>query len=144
MATTAALLGTLLCTKADVNYYSQQLIAWNAKYEANNKKLQEQIKYEEKYINAFDSAIDNTKQLKAGSVIVNENNQNEAIADAYAHAKVEKYDEDLSTEYALLDVDYETITETLKLLIQESEANEQGLEERTGQAASDTGLLNGG
>ena len=141
MATTAALLGSLLCTKADVNYYNQQLIAWNAKYEANNKKLQEQMKYEEKYVNHFDSAIDNTKQLKAKNVIVNEGNQNEMIADAYAHAKVEKYDEDLSNKYAELDVNYDAIVTTLKVLIEESEANEQGLEERTGQAAQDTGLI---
>ena len=63
MANTSALLGTLLCTNADINYYTQQSIYWNSKYEANMAKLEEQVKYEEKWCNAFDSAIDNTKTL---------------------------------------------------------------------------------
>ena len=49
MANTAALLGNLLNTNADINYYTQQSIFWNAKYEANSEKLQKQVKYEEKW-----------------------------------------------------------------------------------------------
>ena len=96
MANTAALLGNLLATNADINYYTQQSIYWNAKYEANSAKLEEQVKYEEKWQGAFDSAIDNTKELNAGGVRVGENNKNEQLADAYAHAKVKQYNEELS------------------------------------------------
>ena len=46
MANTAALLGNLLNTNADINYYTQQSIFWNAKYEANSEKLQKLVKYE--------------------------------------------------------------------------------------------------
>ena len=95
MSNTAALLGNLLCTNADINYYTQQSIYWNAKYEANLAKLEEQVNYEEKWNNAFDSAIDNTKDLTAGNVTVREGNQCEQIADAYAHAKVKQYNEEL-------------------------------------------------
>ena len=63
MSNTAALLGNLLNTNADINYYTQQSIYWNAKYEANSAKLQKQVQYEEKWEAAFDSAIDNTKEL---------------------------------------------------------------------------------
>ena len=45
MANTAALLGTLLNTKADINYYTQQQIYWSGKYEANSAKLEKQVKY---------------------------------------------------------------------------------------------------
>ena len=109
MANTAALLGNLLNTNADINYYTQQSIFWNAKYEANSEKLQKQVKYEEKWQSAFDSAIDNTKELNVGGIRVSENNQNEMIADAYAHAKVKQYNEELSLELADLDIEYDTM-----------------------------------
>ena len=53
MSNTAALLGNLLCTNADINYYTQQSIYWNAKYEANLAKLEEQVKYEEQWQKAL-------------------------------------------------------------------------------------------
>ena len=53
MANTAALLGTLLNTNADINYYTQQQIFWSGKYEANSAKLEKQVKYEEKMGKCF-------------------------------------------------------------------------------------------
>ena len=63
MANTAALLGNLLCTNADINFYTQQQIYWSNKYEANAAKLSKQVKYEEKWENAFDDAMDTEKEL---------------------------------------------------------------------------------
>ena len=142
MATVAAQLGSLLCTNADVNYYIQQSIYWTGKYEANMAKLEEQVKYHDKWECAFDSAIDNTKQLTAGGVVVNEGNKCEDLADAYAHAKVRHYDEELSIELANLDIEYETRKCMYDTLLQELRAQQEAKETSTGEAAQDTGLLN--
>ncbi len=141
MANTAALLGNLLATNADINYYTQQSIYWNAKYEANSAKLEEQVKYEEKWQNAFDSAIDNTKSLTAGGVTVAENNKNEVLADAYAHAKVAKYDEELSLELADLDIEYDTMKSMYDTMLEELRAQQESEKTATSTAAQDTGLL---
>ena len=141
MSNTAALLGNLLCTNADINYYTQQSIYWNAKYEANLAKLEEQVKYEEKWCNAFDSAIDNTKTLQAGGITVNEGNKCEDLADAYAHAKVKQYDEELSLELADLDIEYDTMKCMYDTLLQELRAKQESEKTATSTAAQDTGLL---
>ena len=141
MANTAALLGNLLNTNADINYYTQQQIYWNAKYEANSAKLSKQVKYEEKWESAFDSAIDNTKELTAGGIKVGENNQNEMIADAYAHAKVEQYDEELSLELAELDMEYDTMKTMYDTMLEQLRAQQEGQKTATSTAAQDTGLL---
>ena len=144
MSNTAALLGNLLCTNADINYYTQQSIYWNAKYEANMAKLEEQVKYEEKWEAAFDSAIDNTKTLTAGGVTVNEGNKCESLADAYAHAKVKQYDEELSLELADLDIEYDTMKTMYDTLLEELRAKQESEKTATSTAAQDTGLLNAG
>ncbi len=141
MANTAALLGNLLNTNADINYYTQQSIFWNAKMEANSAKLEKQVKYEEKWQNAFDSAIDNTKELKAGGVIVQAENRNEVIADAYAHAKVKQYDEELSLELADLDIEYDTMVTMYDTMLEQLRAQQESEKTATSTAAQDTGLL---
>ena len=50
MANTAALLLNLLNTNADINYYTQQSIYWNSKYEANSAMLAKQVKAEESWM----------------------------------------------------------------------------------------------
>ena len=144
MANTAALLGNLLCTNADINYYTQQSIYWNAKYEANMAKLEEQVKYEEKWQNAFDSALDNTKTLTAGGFTVQEGNKCEQIADRYAHAKVHQYNEELSLELADLDIEYDTMKTMYDTLLEEMRAKQESEKTATSTAAQDTGLLNAG
>ena len=141
MANTAALLGNLLNTNADINYYTQQSIFWNAKYEANSAKLQEQVKYEEKWQSAFDSAIDNTKDLTASGVTVRANNQSEYIADLYAHAKVKQYSEELSLELADLDIEYDTMKTMYDTMLEELRAQQESEKTATSTAAQDTGLL---
>ena len=69
MANTAALLGTLLNTNADINYYTQQQIFWANKQEANSKKLQKQVQYEDKWESAYDEVYnaDGSKDVKLGA-----------------------------------------------------------------------------
>ena len=141
MANVAALLSNLLTLRADVNFYTQESIYWNAKYESNMQKLEKQTNLEEKWQDAFDSAIDNTKELKAGGVVVRENNQNEDIADQYAHAKVKKYDEDLSLELAELDIDYDTLKTMYDALLEEKRAQMESAKSAVSTGAQDTGTL---
>ena len=141
MANTAALLGNLLNTNADINYYTQQSVFWNAKYEANSAKLEKQVKYEEKWESAFDSAIDNTKELTVGGIKVSANNKNEMLADKYAHAKVKQYDEELSLELADLDIEYDTMKTMYDTMLEELRAQKESEKSATSTAAQDTGLL---
>ena len=141
MANTAALLGNLLNTNADINYYTQQSIFWNAKYEANSAKLEKQTQYESKWESAYDSAIDNTKTYSAGNVTVTEGNKNEMLADAYAHAKVKQYDEELSLELADLDIEYDTMKTMYDTMLEELRAQKESEKSATSTAAQDTGLL---
>ena len=144
MANTAALLGTLLCTNADINYYTQQSIYWNSKYEANSAKLAEQTKYYEKWESAYDSAMGNDKELKASSITVKVDNQSEAQAEAYANAKVDEYKEELSLELADLDIEYDTMKTMYDTLLEELRAKQETEKTATSTAAQDTGLLNAG
>ena len=141
MANTAALLGNLLNTNADINYYTQQQIFWSNKYEANSAKLAKQVKYEEKWESAFDSAMDNTKDLTAGKIKVGKSNTNEALAEAYAHQKVEEYNEELSLELADLDIEYDTMKNMYDTLLEEMRAQQESEKTVTSNAAQDTGLL---
>ena len=141
MANTAALLGNLLNTNADINYYTQQSIFWNAKYEANSAKLKKQVNYEEKWESAFDSAIDNTKELTAGGIKVSANNKNEMLADKYAHAKVKQYNKELSLELADLDIEYDTMKTMYDTMLEELRAQKESEKSATSTAAQDTGLL---
>ena len=141
MANTAALLGNLLNTNADINYYTQQSIFWNAKYEANSAKLEKQVKYETKWESAFDSAIDNTSEMHAGNVKVGKGNKNEMLADAYAHAKVSKYNEELSLELADLDIEYDSMKTMYDSMLEQLRAQKESEKTATSTAAQDTGLL---
>ena len=144
MANTAALLGNLLCTNADINYYTQQSIYWNAKYEANCAKLEEQVKYEEKWESAFDSAMAGDKECKVGGHVYVRKDQGkvaECDAEAYAHAIVKQYDEELSLELADLDIEYDTMKCMYDTLLEQMRAQQESEKTATSTAAQDTGLL---
>ena len=141
MSNTAAQLGNLLGVRADINFYTQQSIYWNGLYEANQEKLEKQIKYEENWEKAYDSAIDNTRELNCGGVRVCEGNQDQQVADAYAHAKVKHYDEALSEELAELDIEYDTMKTMYDTLLEELRAQESADKQAVSTAAQDTGLL---
>ena len=141
MANTAALLGNLLNTNADINYYTQQSIFWNAKYEANSAKLEKQVKYEEKWESAFDSTIDNTRDLKLGKITVKAGNTNEIIAGQYADKKVSQYNEELSEELADLDIEYDTMKTMYDTMLESLRAQKDSEKQATSTSAQDTGLL---
>ena len=144
MANTAALLGTLLNTKADINYYTQQQIYWSGKYEMNSAKLEKQVKYEEKWESAYDSAIDNTKDLTAGGYTV-KSGKNQTLsdkkADEYAHAKVKQYNEELSLELAEMDIEYDTMQTMYEAMLEQLRAQKDSENTAVQNAAQDTGLL---
>lgn len=141
MANTATDLNSLLGKMGDISFYSRQQVYWSGKYEANAAKLEKQVKYEEKWESAFDSAIDNTKDLTAGGCTVKAGNQNTQIADAYAHAKVKQYNEELSLELAELDVDYDTLQTMYETFLEQARAEKDSLKTVTQNDAQDTGLL---
>ena len=142
---TAAQLGSLLNTQADLNYYTMQLNFWSSKYEANSEKLEKQVKYEEKWEKAYDDAIDNTGELKAscGGVCIKvaENNTNKDLADRYAHAKVQQYDKELSLELAELDIEYDTMKTMYEALVTMKQAEKESQKQSTATSAQDTHLL---
>ena len=144
MANTAALLGNLLCTNADINYYTQQSIYWNAKYEANCAKLEEQVKYEQKWESAYDSAMAGDKECKVGGRVYVQKDQGkvcEAVAEAYAQAKVHQYNEEVSLELADLDIEYDTMKCMYDTLLEQMRAQQDSEKTATSSAAQDTGLL---
>ena len=144
MANTAALLGNLLNTNADINYYTQQSIFCNAKYEANSAKLEKQVKYEEKWEEAFDTAMEGSKECKVSGVTFVQKDQGkvtEATAEAYANAKVDEYNEELSIELADLDIEYDTMVTMYDALLEQMRAQQESEKQATSAAAQDTGLL---
>ena len=143
MANTAALLGNLLNTNADINYYTQQSIFWNAKYEANSAKLEEQVKYESKWESAYDDAQNADKKCVVGNTTWKEKDQvlNATKADQYAHAKVKQYNEERSLELADLDIEYDTMKSMYDTMLEELRAQQESEKSATSTAAQDTGLL---
>jgi len=145
MSNTAALLGNLLTVNADINYYTQQQIYWSTKYKANSAKLAKQVKYEEKWEAAYDSAMDGsrTSALKMNGYVFldKEVAGTEAQAEQWADYKVEEYDAELSLELADLDIEYDTMKTMYETLLEELRAQQEGEKTATSTAAQDTGLL---
>lgn len=152
MGATSASLGSLLCTQADINYYTQQLSLWNAKYEGNLSKLEQQVKYETQWVSAYDKAMDEsrTSALKydacglSGTIGKEQAAASEAIAEAYAYTKVDEYNIELSMELADLDIEYDTMKCMYETLLTELQAKEDSEKTLVQQNAQDTGLLNAG
>ena len=176
MANTAALLGSLLNTNADINYYTQQQIFWANKQEANAKKLQAQVSSEDKWEQAYDSCYyaDDATEIKIGATTYHTKEviksssvaqtagwgtftaqrRNAAGHDlgsaagraalAYANAKAQEYDQELSIELAELDVEYDTMKCMYETLLETMRAQKDQEANATSTAAQDTCLLNAG
>lgn len=145
MANTAALLGNLLSINADINYYTQQSISWNKLYEANSAKLEDQVNYEKKWEKAFDDYMDTDKKIDAyGFHAEKGQTRNESVADAYAHAKVKQYNEELLNELQDLDIEFDTMRQMMDTMLEELRAEKESAKTATSNAANDTGLLQGG
>ena len=142
MANVAALLGTLLCSNADINFYTQQQIYWANKYEANSAKLAKQVKWQEKWIDAYEDAQDSEKAIditgfkKDKGVVASDYE-----AERYANIKVKEYNEELSLELADLDIEYDTMKCMYETLLEEMKSQQESEKSATSSAAQDTGLL---
>lgn len=141
MANTSAQLLNYLGTKADIAYATQQSIYWADKYQANQNKLDQQTKFEEKWNKYYDDAVNPDKAING--VKKKEEVLCECDAVDYANSKVTQYDEALKEELAELDIEYETMKTMweaeLEVLNNRAEAEKQNL----ATSAQDTGLLNG-
>lgn len=147
MANTAAQLGNLLMTNADINYYVQQQIFWNNKYEANAAKLSKQVKAEEKWEAAYDSAGDCSRssalKMNGNVFLAKETAGTDAQCRQWADYKVAEYDEELSLELADLDIEYDSMKTMYETLLEKMRADQEGEKQSTSTAAQDTGLLGG-
>ena len=138
----AAQLGNLLNVTADLNYYTLMLNQWSAKYEANSEKLQQQVKYEEKFIDKVEDAMDPDKQIKC-SFGNKEKGEvwGEVKAEQYGHFAVKQYDEALSLELAELDIEYDTMKTMYEALVTQLQAEKDADKQSTATAMQDTHLL---
>ena len=145
MSNTSALLSALLTCRADINYYTQQQIFWNQKYEANFAKLEDQVKLEEKWYEAYDKCMDGKDDgsgIQFRGRTFNPNCECDAIE--YADLKVDQFDAEMLEYYSDLDIEYDTRKTTLETLLEELRAKEEGLKTAVSTAAQDTGMLNAG
>lgn len=145
MSTVAANLAGLLTTNADINYYTQQSIFWNAKYEKNLALLQEQQGYETKWEDAYDDVLNSGKEIKYKGKVYNNKDEYNDEADAlkYAKAKVSQYKEEVLMELADNDIEYETMKCMYDTMLETLRAKQEAQKTLTSEAAQDTGLLQG-
>ena len=130
--------------KADINYYTVQENFWAKKQETNAKKVGEQQKLEEKWETAYDAACPADKDLKIGGVVVvQEGNTSEVIAEQYADMKVEDYDEALLSELEDLDLEYDSMKESMESVLTNLRAQETNLKQLVTTNCQDTGTLQG-
>ncbi|MCQ2743732.1 MAG: hypothetical protein MJ230_02910 [bacterium] len=145
---TAAQLGNLLMTDADINYYIQQQIYWNNKYEGNAAKLAKLVKVEENWNKQYDSAGDASRSsaLKMNGYVFldKEVAGTDAQCEEWAYYKVAEYNKELLDELAELDIQYDSMKTMYDTLLEALRAEQQGNEQSTSAAAQDTGLLGGG
>lgn len=141
---TNASLGNLLDVTASYNYYVMQQNYWAAKYEANSEKLQKQVGYEEKWESAYDKAMEGNSECKVGGTVYVNKDQgsvSEEAAEAFANAKVSKYDQDLSIELAELDIEYDTQKQMYETLTAELKAQQEAAKPQVAQSAQETHMV---
>ena len=63
------------------------------------------------------------------------------MADAYAHAKVKQYNEELSLELAEMDIEYDTMQTMYEAMLEQLRAQKDSENTAVQNAAQDTGLL---
>ena len=142
MSIASADLFGLLTTKANLNYYTQQLEIWSAKYSANAEKLHKMQSLEEKWEGKYDdyqAGLSDTAAKKFNAVAGKWGGQTAA---AYADYSVSgKFDRDVLDELTELDMSYETIKTTLEAQIEMLKAQKESETTNTQEACADTGLL---
>ena len=140
MANTSAQILNYLGTRADLNYAIQQQIYWADKYEANQKRLNQQTKLEEKWNKHYDDAMDVDKEIKG----VKDKGVAMCECDAvdYADSKVTQYDEALKEELAELDIEYDTLQALWETEAQNLRTRADAEKQSVATAAQDTCSLN--
>ena len=144
MSIASADLFGLLTTKANLNYYTQQLEIWSAKYSANAEKLHKMQSLEEKWEGKYDDFNSASKALKVGSTKVTDDNGNAIngwTAQKYADKVVYQFDRDVLDELTELDMSYDTIKTTMEAQIEMLKAQKESETTNTQEACQDTGLL---
>jgi prefoldin subunit 5 len=142
MAPTAASLSKLLQIKMAISFNTMQLSRVSTQYEAIHKSLDKMTRYEDKYLDAIDKAQDTDATInKAGFKKDKGEVWSDAKAEAYAHAVVKQYDENILIELGEEDMNFEALKTTLETSLTELNAEKEAWAQQTSQSASDTGLL---
>lgn len=137
---TSALLGSLLSEKANLAFYTIEQVKLSERCDGIQKKVAAEEKKQAAYEKAYDAAMNNNKELKAGGVTVSANNINERIAEQYAHAK-SGFQEEILEELNEINIRYDTIRTLNDTMIEQSKAKIKSLESATSQAAQSTEIL---
>ncbi len=137
---TSPLLGSLLSEKANLAFYTVEQVKWSEKYAGIQKKVAAEEKKQAAYEKAYDAAMNNDKELKAGGITVSANNINERIAEQYAIAKSD-FDESAYEELVELDTEYDTMNTLYATMIEQSKSKIKSLESATSQAAQSTEII---
>ena len=137
---TSPLLGSLLSEKANLAFYTVEQVKWAEKYAGIQKKVAAEEKKQAAYEKAYDAAMNNDKELKAGGITVSANNINERIAEQYAIAK-SAFDESAYEELVELDTEYDTMNTLYATMIEQSKSKIKSLESATSQAAQSTEII---
>ena len=137
---TSPLLGSLLSEKANLAFYTVEQVKWSEKYAGIQKKVATEEKKQAAYEKAYDAAMNNDKELKAGGITVSANNINERIAEQYALAKSD-FDESAYEELVELDTEYDTMNTLYATMIEQSKSKIKSLESATSQAAQSTEII---
>lgn len=136
---TAAALANLLRIKSDINHYTQEQIYYSTKQESVAAKLSKQVKAEEKWENAFDDIMYGENDKKVGGRTYHAGRKPDA--EAYAEMKSKHYDEELKLELEALDIEYDSMKESLEGILTELRADEEGAKQLVQTEAQDTNLL---
>ena len=137
---TSPLLGSLLSEKANLAFYTVEQVKWSEKYAGIQKKVAAEEKKQAAYEKAYDAAMNNDKELKAGGITVSANNINERIAEQYAIEKSD-FDESAYEELVELDTEYDTMNTLYATMIEQSKSKIKSLESATSQAAQSTEII---
>lgn len=137
---TSALLGSLLSEKANLAFYTVEQVKASERLAGIQKKVAAEEKKQAAYEKAYDAAMNNNKELKAGGVTVSANNINERIAEQYALAK-SGFQEEILEELNEINTEYDTRNALYASMIEQSKSKIKSLESATSQAAQSTEIL---
>lgn len=137
---TSALLGSLLSEKANLAFYTVEQVKASERLAGIQQKVVAEEKKQAAFEKAYDAAMNNNKELKAGGITVSANNINERIAEQYAHAK-SGFQEEILEELNEINIKYDTIRTLNDTMIEQSKAKIKSLESATSQAAQSTEIL---